>query len=286
MELNEAFQTTFNTLLGKGDEEVKLEDFEGYLSQYLRPVLKQKSSVSGKEVTLLTSDYCDGAKFISQDEVKEQQFAPLNINEIKDIDSILEAIESRANYTGNKVLGKSNFVEGSDVCIDSFYVKDSTNIRGSRYVAYSWMVRDSECVFGSSASGKARYMIRTTSYNAARCFEAYYVADSSDTYFSYNCVGCSHNMFSFNQRGRRYVIGNLQLDQEKYFQLKDKLLGEVREKLVRDKKFPSIFGIPERTQPLPKITVKERFDEQNLGKVDKAFGITTKIMFGEDLGPL
>ncbi len=286
MDLEEAFQHTFNMLLGKGDGEVRLEDLGGYLAQHSRPVSKRKSSVSGKDVALLSDDYCDGAKFVSYDEVRERRFEPLDINEIKDIDSILEAIGDRICYTGNKVLGESGFVEDADVCIDSFYVKGSTNIRQSKYVAYSRMIRDSEFVFGSNTSGKARHMIRTISYNSTRCFEAYYVADTSDTYFSYNCLGCSNNMFSFNQRGTRYAIGNLKLDRDRYFALKSKLLGEIRERIIRDRTFPSIFGFSERTGPLPRIAVEEPNGEKDLGKIEKAFGVTTRILLGKEPGPI
>lgn len=284
VDLTDAFRRTFNLLLGDGEAE--LGEFEGYLQQYLRPPAMKKSTLTGKTVVFSGDGYCRNSRSVSYDETSERRFKPLNLNEIKDIDNILDAIDDRIYYTGNKVLGNSELVANSDLCIDCFHVANSTNIRNSKYVAYSTMIRESEFVFGSSTSGKARHMIRTVSYNSARCFDAYYVADTSDTYFSHNCVGCTHNMFSLNQRGSRYVIGNLQLEKDRYFKLKTKLLGEVREKLLRDKMFPSIFNLRWRPHGLPEIAVKESPAEQNTRKIDKAFGVTTRIVLGKDLGPV
>ncbi|MFH1471228.1 MAG: hypothetical protein ABIF01_05750, partial [Candidatus Micrarchaeota archaeon] len=91
MDVSEAFTHTFNSLFGKSEENPRLEDFQRYLSEYSLPLAQGKSVVSGKGVSLVSHDYCKGAKFISQDEIKEVPFEPLSINEIKDIDSILEA---------------------------------------------------------------------------------------------------------------------------------------------------------------------------------------------------
>ncbi len=289
MDINEAFIHTFRALFGKTDSEPNLEDFREYFLEYMRPYSTGKSILSGKRVTLVSDDYCKGARFISQDEIVEKRFEPLSINKIKDIDSILEAINDRVYYSGNKILGKSDFVSNVDACMDSFYVQDSCNIEQSKYVAYSWMIRDnSEFVFGSGGMGESRQIIRCVgAFNITRCFESYYIVDTSDSYFSYNCTGCSNLMFSFNQRGNRYLIGNLHLDKDKYNKIKEKLLAEIREVLLEDNACRSLFTIPVRPQSeVPVISVKERKDEQNMEKIEKAFGATTKIMFGKELGPI
>ncbi len=288
MDINEAFKHTFNALFGKEGEQAQLDDFKGYLPQYVPPRSRRKSAISGKDVAIVTEDYCKGANFISQDEIRNKDFPSLNINEIKDIDGILGAIDERLQYTGNKVLGKSDFVEDTDICVDSFYVRGCSDIQQSKYVGYSRIIRDSQFVFGSNTTGKGNYIIRCVAYNITRCFETYYIADSNDCYFSYDCSGCSNVMFSFNQRGSRYLIGNLALPKDRYLQIKDKLLAEIREHLLKNKSFPSLFTIPEHPEPwqLPKLEVKERKAEQNPDKIEKAFAITTKIMFGKELSPL
>ncbi|MFH1470698.1 MAG: hypothetical protein ABIF01_03045 [Candidatus Micrarchaeota archaeon] len=289
MDLDEAFGHTFRAMLGKTDCALKIDDFRDYFLEYMLPYSIGKSAVSGKEVTIVSEEYCKGAKFISQDEIKEVPFEPLSINEIKDIDSILEAIEGRMHYSGNKILGNSDFAKNVDLCIDSFYVRDSHNIQQSKYIAYGWMIRDnSEFVFGAGGMGEGKQVIRCiAAFNITRCFESYYMVDTSDAYFSYNCTGCSNIMFSFNQRGNRYLIGNTPLQKDKYLGLKNKLLGEVREKLLCDKQFPSLFSIPVNPEiELPAINAKERTGEQNMGKMERDFSMTTKILFGKELGPI
>jgi hypothetical protein len=50
-------------------------------------------------------------------------------------------------------------------------------------------------------------------------------------------------MFSFNQRHKSYLIGNVQLTKEKYGELKAKLVGEIRDEFKRKKKLPSVIEI-------------------------------------------
>ena len=47
----------------------------------------------------------------------------LGINEIKDIDSALDALAGNVAYSGNIVLGNSGFVERSNRCANAYYVK-------------------------------------------------------------------------------------------------------------------------------------------------------------------
>ena len=172
MDINEAFAHTFSALLGKSDEKPKLEDFKDYLAEYMLPLAKRKSAISGKEVTLVSNDYCKSARFISQDEIRENKFEPLNINEIKDIDSILGAIGERMEYAGNKALGNSAFFKDVDFCVDSFYVTNSSNIQESKYIDHSWFIRgNSECIFGSGWMGESKQIMRSVAaYNITRCF--------------------------------------------------------------------------------------------------------------------
>ena len=52
------------------------------------------------------------AKHMSFDEIDfGRKFEPLCIDDTKDIDSILEAVRERIYYSGNIILGTSQFVE-------------------------------------------------------------------------------------------------------------------------------------------------------------------------------
>lgn len=115
MDINDAFQTTFKLIFGECN--IKLDELNDYLSRWHYPPIKKKSTISGKDVLLSSSLYKDGAKFISQDEIDfDKKYASIDVNKIKDIDSIIEAIRDRIGYAGNKVFGNSSHIDESDNC--------------------------------------------------------------------------------------------------------------------------------------------------------------------------
>lgn len=287
MDLDEAFKSAFRTIFGECN--VALGELKDYLSRYHYPIVKRKSSISGKEVALSMDRYCEGAKFLSQDEVDYGKCFSLDINAIKDVDSIMEAVRDRAFYAGNKVLGTSKFVEGSDTIVDSFHVRDSHNITESKYVAYSAYIRGgSEYVFGSSHSKTSKCAIHTyILMDCARCFETCFSDNSSDLFFCSNCQGCSHAMFSFNLRSKRHCIGNVELPKDKYFTLRKKLVEESREYLEKNKSFYSIFGFAGKPDLGKAKAVRSTPEPKgNLEPIESAFRSTSKIVLGKELGPL
>ena len=148
MQVEKAFADTFRLIFGECN--VKMDELEPYLMRgsYQQPIA-QHSALSGKPLVVSSSYYPPSAQFISQDEIDYgEKFTPLNLNEIKDIDSVMSALRDRTSYAGNKILGTSQFVESSDTCVDSFYVYKSHNISASKYVAYSLYIREgSEHIF-------------------------------------------------------------------------------------------------------------------------------------------
>ena len=63
---------------------------------------------------------------------------------------------------------------------------------------------------------------------------------ASDCYYSASLENCNDCIFSFNQKNRHFLIGNLQMEKDAYNALKDKLLAEIRDTLQRDKSVISI----------------------------------------------
>ncbi len=284
MDIGEAFETAFKVIFGECN--VKLDELGPYLSKYHYPPIKRKSSLSGKNVALSSDRYCEGAKFLSQDEVDFGKKFALDINGIKDLDSIIRALGDRFYYTGSKIFGKSSSVGESDGCFDSFFVKDSLNVEASKYVAYSSYVRGgSEFTFGSSYLLDSKYAIKLNAgAHCARCFESYHIHNSSDLFFAYNCHGCSNVMFSFNLRSKKYAIGNLELPRDKYTALRQKLVDESRQYIEKKKTFHSIFAYASPPQDLPKFQALEQKRGQNLDVIEASFKSTCKILFGQELG--
>lgn len=282
--LNKAWKSTCRILLG--EEMGELREYEGWLKEYLPEVGRRQSHISGKETVLAMDDYCKDANFVSLDEMKEKSVS-LNINEIKDIDSILESISENWEYCGYRVLGNSKFVESSDLVMDSQYVADSTNIQQSMNIFASTMIRmNSQYAFGSAGFGKGEFVIRSVNaFNIKRCFESHFFADCSDLYFCYNNFGCHDMMFSFGQKNKRHTIGNLPLQPENYLALKKKLLGEIADELKKNKHFPSLFEMVPDSKPDAdiKLPMIQRNREENPSIIEKAFSSTLKVIFKKDI---
>ncbi|MBU0532343.1 hypothetical protein KKB44_02510 [Candidatus Micrarchaeota archaeon] len=236
--LNKAWKTTGKLVFG--EEIGELNEYEKYLKEGL--VGKSVTSCfSGEKVRVVSEQYNENAKFFDY-EKEGIRFAelstPFDINKIKDIDSLLGEIKERLIYSGNKVLGNSKNVADSDAVVDSNNILSSSIMMRSKYVAYAILMQDSEYVFGSTSSGQSSHIIRCFNNNSLRrCFECCTCVKSADCYFSYNLMNCGDCMFSFNLRAKQHSIANVQLEKEKYLELKKKLIGEIASGLKQKKRF-------------------------------------------------
>lgn len=278
-QLNKDWKSTCRILLG--EELGELSDYGDWLSEFLEKRRVEKSAISGKEVHPSLDEYCKGAKFISFDEIDfNKKFEPLDINEIKDIDSVLEAVQERAYYAGNIVLGNSKFVEGSSNITDGIYIYNSYFADQCQHAAYSGNIKSSKYSFGSYVAAFVDYSVRSLCVGpkCQRIFETYWLVESSDIYYSANLDGCSEMMFCFNLRGRRNNVGNLQLPKEKYLELKKKLLVEMAEHAK--KKRTSLISMMSAF-PKEKVNVELEGLERalfDIKPVQEAFEKTYKIL--------
>ena len=260
-----------------------MKGFEPYLKEAMLPYMIVKSSVSGKDVYLSNHMYPKGALFVAPDEVGKLRSSPIGINDIKDIDSLFRAASENMVYCGNKVFGKNMNVELVDNalnCIDVYFSHNVRNVKRGAFLSY---VRESEYVFGIPAFPKINYSMRChEGINVNRMFETFYTTHSSDMYYSFNCTNCTEVIFGFNLRGKRHVIGNLELQPEKYAELKKKLTGEIASMLEKGKRAPSISDIAS-------LGAKKQLDEGEAvfiptlpapAGVEKAFSETMKIVLG------
>lgn len=244
--LNKAWKSTCKIVLK--DEVGDLLDYRDYLKKYTDPVETMRSFLSGEEVSISSGRFGSDARFLSNSEAAEYDrrlaATPLDINAIKDMDSIVEAVSERACYAGNIVLGNSAHVARSHRVVNTNYALECQDIYDGRYVAYASSMRYPEYFFGGGVGGNAQFCIKTQeNFRMARCMETIHVNVASDCYFSASLEDCNDCMFSFNQRSRHFVIGNLQLQKDAYAALKDKLLGEICDTLQRDKSVISIAEI-------------------------------------------
>ncbi|HIH22566.1 TPA: hypothetical protein HA238_02470 [Candidatus Micrarchaeota archaeon] len=242
-ELNNQWKSTCKLLFGK--EVGELSDYRNWLMELNNQRFIQKSAKSGNDIVFTSSEFCNNAKFIGMDEVDfNKKFEPLSINEIKDIDSIVSSLNERFYYCGNIVLGNSKFIEKSSNVSNSFFIIDSVKIDSCKNIAYSQYLRLCENVFGTNEGGEGKFCIRCSIlFKNTRCFELWNSPVCSDSYYSYGLENCREAFFSFNAVGKSHIIGNLTLPKDKYLSIKSKLLSEISDQLIRDKKLPSLMDL-------------------------------------------
>jgi len=284
--VNKAWKSTCRVLFGS--EVGELEEFEGWLTEYLEARRSEKSSVSGKDVYFSVHDYAKGAKFAAFEEIDfGKKFAPLSINEIKDIDSVVQAVHERAAYTGNISLGNSNYVQDSNNVINGNFIYGSEFIRDSKYVAHSIWITDSEYVFGMGGSRTGAHSIRCMGGQFKRCVECPSAEYLSDCYFCPSTKNCIECMFCFGVENSSHMIGNTKLPKEKYAALKAKLLEEMAQKLKKDKRIFSVFELLEiageegiaADMKMPRAK-HAQFD---IAPIEAAFEKTSALLFGKPL---
>ncbi len=277
-----------------GGEAGSLSELEGWLLTLKQPMGSAKSSASGAPLTLVSPDYPQSARYLSMDEAFAAKPAALNINDMKDIDSLTAAARERFAYSGNLVFGNSQFVEASSDISDSFYVYKSARVSGSKAVACSTIIKDSNYLFGCNVASKDEYCMRSHQFtNNSRCFEVNICTSSSDCYYAYDCLGCKDTMFSFGQRNSMHMIGNLALPKDKYLSLKAALLEQMRSELTAKKKLPSfqdIFTEAARTPPVLSPEAKscaKKFERKiNRASIQKAWDSTCRLVLGQEMGDI
>lgn len=245
-QLNKAWRNTCKILLGK--EVGDMLEFSDYLKKYTDPIEKRKSFLSGKDVTISSNRISKNARIIGHEEMKEYEARigslSLNINDVKDIDSIVRALQERVCYAGNIVLGNSHNVADSHRCVNTVYAYNCQDVYDGKYVAYTTSIRSPEYSFGCCFGGDIQFCIKVLDpYKQTRCLETYHCNVASDSYYSASLEDCTNCIFSFNQRNKHYLIGNAPLAKEKYAQLKAKLVSEIADELKRKKSLPSVIEI-------------------------------------------
>ncbi|MEM2137802.1 MAG: hypothetical protein QW568_01825 [Candidatus Anstonellaceae archaeon] len=270
-------------------EEVgSLSEFVPWLKLYNEPIVQRKSSLSGKEVTYAISSYKENSKWVSFEEIDfGKRFAPVSLNDVKDIDSLVEALADRFYYTGNVILGNSGYVEKSSNISDSFYMYDTGKLTDSKYVAYSTLGRLDEDCFGCNGIGESQHCIKChETFKDKRCFELWMGQYCSDCYYVHQLNNCSDCLFCFNLKNKRHAVGNLELGKEKYAAVKTKLLADLAETLKKEKRLPTLMDIVAKSKyEKPKFSLAASAPKKtDMAVIESAFGRTMQLLVGRQTG--
>jgi hypothetical protein len=267
-----------------GAEIGPLGDYKEWLSGFYHAPARFQSSISGKDVFLANGFYPEKGKYISLDETGAAKMKPLSINDIKDIDSIVEAIAGSAIYCGNMINGKCSDVISSTNISDSSTILSCHSLFNSRNMAYSSVCDGGDTCFGMLATTAPKCLIRCHGgINLTRCFECHSNDSLSDSFFCGSTNGCSNCMFSFGLYNKSHCIGNIQLSPEKYNSIKNKLVSEMREILQKDKKLFSLLDILDGCSNADAPKVKGAEPEFNIAPLERAFSETSGVLLRKKL---
>ncbi|MFA6489966.1 MAG: hypothetical protein WCT52_04780 [Candidatus Micrarchaeia archaeon] len=282
--LEKAWASTCKVLFG--EELGSMPQYAAWLSELVDMPVVRQSAISGKEVIFSTKNYPEKAKAISLDEIDiNKKYAPLSMNQIKDMDSIAQAMQDRVFYTGNMILGNSKFVQKSSNINDSFYIHSTTLSGNDKYMAYCTLARLDSHGFGGNAFSQCEFCLKCHELTRVkRSFELWMSQDSSDCYYSHGLKNCTSCMFSFNLQNRKYAIGNLELAPDKYKEIRAKLLSEMVAMAKKNKRLPSLLEIvaqggkaaPPKMPPMPAVPQPQ----QDKSKIETAFASTVQIILG------
>ncbi|MCX6769635.1 MAG: hypothetical protein NT051_03065 [Candidatus Micrarchaeota archaeon] len=176
--LEKAWQSTCRVLFG--EELGALPLYSAWLSELVDLPVVRKSTLSGKDVAYSTKDYSPKSKSMGLDEVDfNKKFPPLSINQIKDVESIIAAIQDRVYYTGSMVLGNSKFVKNCSNINDSFYMQSATLSGNDKYMAYCTLARLDSYGFGGNAFSQCEFCLKCHELTRVkRSFELWMSQDS------------------------------------------------------------------------------------------------------------
>ncbi len=286
--INKEWESTCKIIFGKNIGE--METYKNWLLKEVTPKYIKKSFRSSKDISMINQFYEDSAKYQSFEEVDyNMKFEPLNINEIKDIDTIVEAIKERVCYTGNIVLGKSSNTDKSTAITDSHNVYNSLWVDESKNVGYSSYIKMAENIFGSDKIGETKYCIKAHgTYKDTRCLEVWECSHTSDAYYCAGLENCKNAIFSFNVHNKNYVIGNLKLSQSEYNKIKASIVSQLTNELEQKKQIPTLIELLKMTlkyrKTVPKIEIQQTEEDWDERPVLTAFRNTSKLILGKDIG--
>jgi len=224
-----------------------------------------------------------------------KKFEPLNINEMKDIDSIVNAIQERIYYTGNIILGNSTNIEKSTSIFDSTYVYMSAEMYNTKFSLFSERGRDSTALFGCAWGGENEFAFDLIEAGRTkRMFSVISAETSSDVYYSAGVISSQEVMFSFGVMGKTYVIGNRKLSVDNYMSIKKALLEQLRDKLKRDKKVPLLLDLvgvkmddlDVGLKDLGFVEPRKDINKDEKKDITKSFSSVTKIILGKSISDI
>ncbi|MFA5930595.1 MAG: hypothetical protein WC861_06960 [Candidatus Micrarchaeia archaeon] len=292
--VNKRFKSACKSVFGQ--EIGELSDYAEWLSEEMRPVIRGKSCLSGKDVTFSSPFPPKDGKFVAFSEVDFfTRPLALKSSDLEGISAVKKAIKERIIYCGNVVLGNSMNVESSTNVIDCLDVYGSEHIAYSKGVGYTCEGSYNESIFGCNGIGQSSFLIRCFGLQkSTRCFECMRSDSCSDCFLSAGLNGCKDCIFCFNLKNKQYCIGNAQLSREEYSQVKERLISEIVSALKRDGRLIPLVALAEKApadysmlkRAHAKLSTAKKGETLERKKVQRVFSETFKLILGKEHGDM
>ncbi|MFH1306049.1 MAG: hypothetical protein ABIH83_00125 [Candidatus Micrarchaeota archaeon] len=251
-EIENSFQVICKVLLG--NKLSNLHSYSKWLWKNIREPVLSKSAVSKKTVyspplvfspiitptaVKLEESFELGKTALNRDEVQKLTIKDANRQIIK-----IKYHNPEFNIGKNIEIYECGSSANSSFCTHGY------SFVNSKFCAYCFWARDSECIFGSDFVFSSKFCLKCySSLSLSRCFEVSSSTNCSDCYFCHNCDACTECLFCTNAKSLHYAIFNRQYPKEEYLKIKKLVLAEIASKLEKEKKFDlSIFNIGCKTK--------------------------------------
>ncbi len=143
-------------------------------------------------------------------------------------EEVVARLGSVAYFVPTYEEGRNMGLERTAAPLDCLNVSDAFDPFTTKNSAKLFSVMDCEAVFGMYRVLKTSFSIHCYNSEAlSRCFEMDFGKNCSDSLFCHNVENMAHCMFCFNAKNKRYAIGNLEVGQEKYMQIKKELVSKI-----------------------------------------------------------
>ncbi|MFH1520813.1 MAG: hypothetical protein ABID61_04155 [Candidatus Micrarchaeota archaeon] len=246
-EIEKAFQETTSILFGK--KLYNLEDYRTWLLESVGKALYTKSQISNNTVYVPDIIFYSSIKknMVTLDESVELGKRQLSEEDTKilTLANASEKLKDIKFVTSDVMLGQNQDLKKTSTYMNAQHCFDGVWYINSKCDAYCFWPRESEYCFGSHFIFASNFSIKCyNSVKLARCFELSDCSTCTDCYFCHNCENLNNCMFCFNVKSLRYAIGNIEVGRETYLKIKEKIIGEIANKIETEKKLEmNIYNI-------------------------------------------
>ena len=238
--IEKEFSSTFKTLFRKTPESIV--EYEKWLSKNTVPVGELKSQFGGTVIypvskRLKLFSLIPGKRSVVLAEAMELGKLHADESEVENIEKMRQWVSKFGSFTREQFTGNVKNSINSVILIESSNAyKCFACVKAEKCGLCSWALSGTKNAFGSTWVERSQFVMRcyySTGLN--RCFEVDASNNCSDSYFCHNCEDLRDAMFCWNTKGKRHAIGNASLDPEKYRGIKDMLVEQMADEILKKK---------------------------------------------------